>query len=233
MEDDASQPSDAITFYLPGSSSSPPPLTPSDQTDDQREDFAAINFPSPSDSYFPPNSYLPSSLSLSPSPSSSSPSSASTDLTTDRRLHQARLILEYQQLCEHYDFCVARLRVLTTELDSLRRENVDLRVANTELLKLLGLSSRAAMCSHLHHPDRTPDLSAQNRTEPSRFERINVNRRNSLPKSISVRSKGYLKASQQSQGNGDTSRGSCRKQLPCKSVSSIQSPLIFSSLYCY
>ncbi|KAJ0043614.1 hypothetical protein Pint_18705 [Pistacia integerrima] len=57
--------------------------------------------------------------------------------TTEHRLNQARLVLEYQQLCDHYDLCFSRLQSLNRELETLVKENADLRLANAGLLKLI------------------------------------------------------------------------------------------------
>ncbi|XP_009357776.2 zinc finger CCCH domain-containing protein 14 [Pyrus x bretschneideri] len=103
-------------------------------------------------SLFPPKYTLPSSLSLTPSTRSTSFSDSDSDdhhrhSTTSHNLNQAQLVLEYQELRDHYDLCNSHLRNLTNELDSLRRENAQLRSANTDLVKLL--SSQAAFQSCL------------------------------------------------------------------------------------
>ncbi|KAF2313820.1 hypothetical protein GH714_013645 [Hevea brasiliensis] len=109
-----------------------------------------------------------------------------------RKQHMlARLILEYQELCDHYELSVARLQVLTNEIDSLSQENADLRFTNNELVKILSLSSQAAIQSR---------FTSREMVEPNRFERNTE--RVSLPKSISVRSSGYLKTNRASASNG-------------------------------
>lgn len=108
------------------------------------------------------------------------------------RLNRARLILEYQQLCDHYDVCYSRLQALSRELETLRQENSDLRLANTELLKLLNSSFH-----RLNDEISSSGFSPKSVMEPGRFENENntetVVERDTLPKSISVRSTGYLK----------------------------------------
>ncbi|KAG4114592.1 hypothetical protein ERO13_D12G054600v2 [Gossypium hirsutum] len=151
---------------------SPPPF----QTNHQQchQDIAA-DFSSMYNFIFPPHS-----LPLSPSSCSSSSSNDShlnLNLTSDaiatkHRLKQARLVLEYDQLCDHYNICFARLQALNRDIETLRRENSDLLVANNELMKLLNLSSMAVM---------------NNR---------NLQRKE-LPKSVSVRSSNYLKLNHQ------------------------------------
>ncbi|PPS08102.1 hypothetical protein GOBAR_AA12537 [Gossypium barbadense] len=91
---------------------------------------------------------------------------------SSRLLFNARVVLEYDQLCDHYNICFARLQALNRDIETLRRENSDLLVANNELMKLLNLSSMAVM---------------NNR---------NLQRKE-LPKSVSVRSSNYLKLNHQ------------------------------------
>ncbi|XWS75509.1 hypothetical protein CRYUN_Cryun01aG0095600 [Craigia yunnanensis] len=155
---------------------------------------------------FPPKSSLPDSLSLTPSSCSSSDDLhidlklTSDNIATEHRLNQARLILDYQQLCDHFDLCFARLQDLIRDLETLRRENSDLRVANIELIKLLSRSSQAAMNNRNLQREELPDLNVK------RLERRNKNaQRNSLPKSVSVRSTNYLKVNQQ-QGSSNQQR---------------------------
>ncbi|KAG2253465.1 hypothetical protein Bca52824_083601 [Brassica carinata] len=187
--------------------SPPPPLSPqSDKsvTKQHQEDFAA-SFASLYNSIFSPESQFPDSLSLSPSPpySSSSPP-ARVDTATEHRLRQASLILEYDELNEHYEACLSRLQSLMTELDSLRRENDALRQENVDLLKLIHISTSSSSSSvsppHVRNRQQISDFGGQarRRSDPER---------NSLPKSISVRSPGYLKMMNQgSHGYGGANR---------------------------
>lgn len=184
--------------------SPPPPLSPqSDKsvTKQHQEDFAA-SFASLYNSIFSPESQFPDSLSLSPSPpySSSSPPFR-VDIATEHRLRQASLILEYDELNENYEVCLSRLQSLMTELDSLRRENDALRQENVDLLKLIHISTSSSSSSvsppHVRNRQQISDFRSQarRRSDPER---------NSLPKSISVRSPGYLKM--MSHGYGGASR---------------------------
>lgn len=125
------------------------PTSPDSSTRDFGSDFASMYR-----SIFPPKFTLPSSLSLTPSTRSSfSDSDSNSDdhhhnhNATSQRLSQAQLILESQELRDHYDLCSSHLRDLADELDSLRRENSHLRSANADLVKLL--SSQAAFQSFL------------------------------------------------------------------------------------
>ncbi|XP_013588834.1 PREDICTED: zinc finger CCCH domain-containing protein 14 isoform X2 [Brassica oleracea var. oleracea] len=187
--------------------SPPPPLSPqSDKsvTKQHQEDFAA-SFASLYNSIFSPESQFPDSLSLSPSPPYSSSSlPARVDTATEHRLRQASLILEYDELNENYEVCLSRLQSLMTELDSLRRENDALRQENVDLLKLIHISTSSSSSSvsppHVRNRQQISDFGSQarRRSDPER---------NSLPKSISVRSPGYLKMMNQgSHGYGCANR---------------------------
>ncbi|KAE8664772.1 hypothetical protein F3Y22_tig00112738pilonHSYRG00339 [Hibiscus syriacus] len=109
------------------------------------QDLTTTDFSSIYNFIFSPSSTLPQSLSVTPSSCSSSDDleHASNNAATEHRLNHARLILEYQQLSDHFDLCFSRLQVLMGELETLRKENRDLRLANTELIKLLRLSSQS------------------------------------------------------------------------------------------
>lgn len=132
--------------------------------------------------------------SIFPPRSSFSPTVLTEDQhrrATEDRLHQARLILEYQQLCDHYDLCFSRLEAITRELKTLHRENADLRLANAGLLKLLTGSF------HRQTEEISSGFSPKTMMEANRFEK-----RDSLPKSISVLSNGYVKAKQNNASSG-------------------------------
>ncbi|XVF20713.1 hypothetical protein REPUB_Repub12eG0026800 [Reevesia pubescens] len=184
-----------------------PPLSPF-QTHHQycHDQDIATDFSSMYNFIFPPKSPLPDSLFLTPSSCSSSDDLhlnlkvTSDAIATEHRLNQARLILEYQKLCDHYDLCFEHLQAIIKEIETLRRENNDLRVANTELIKLLSLSSQAAMNNRNIQREELWDLNVK------MWERRNNNaQRNSLPKSVSVRSSNYLKVKQQ-QGSSNQQR---------------------------
>ncbi|TYI18391.1 hypothetical protein ES332_A07G086500v1 [Gossypium tomentosum] len=151
-----------------------PPLSP--PLEDLTSDFSTMY-----DFIF--SSTLPESLSITPSTCSSSSDDLKQlvpgDVSTEDRLNQARLILEYQQLCDHFDLCVSRLQALKGEVEKLRRENNDLRVANIELIKLLSQSSQAAMINRNLHWEKVADLNEK------RWER---GLKKSLPKSLSFNS---------------------------------------------
>ncbi|ESQ28721.1 hypothetical protein EUTSA_v10018817mg [Eutrema salsugineum] len=224
--------------------SPPPPLSPqSDNSNNNnnnnnnkqhQEEFAA-SFASLYNSIFSPESQFPSSLSLSPSPPSSSSPPPRVDTTTEHRLRQARLILEYDELNEHYDLCLSRLQSLMTELESLRRENDGLRQENVDLLKLIHISTSSS--SSVSPPVGNNHNRNLNRRQISDFGsqagdnkhhrpvRKTNPERNSLPKSISVRSPGYLKMINQGSHGGcggsdrQASQFSFTSQLGSESVS--------------
>ncbi|XP_010528504.1 PREDICTED: zinc finger CCCH domain-containing protein 14 [Tarenaya hassleriana] len=221
MEKDASMGSDPTSVTT--LNSPPPPLSPqSDKSSHKHQEEFAANFASLYQSIFSPESQFPSSLSLSPSPPSSSSPAAPADATTEYRLHQARLILEYNELNKNYDLCLVRLQSLTTELESLRQENAALCLENTELLRLIHLSNTttttsssstaAAPVSQPHVPNlpnrqQISDFGRQGGSlEHSRPARRNNVERTVLPKSISVRSSGYLRMNQRSHGYGGAGR---------------------------
>lgn len=127
----------------------------------------------------------------------------------ERRFHDSSSILEYQQLYNRYTLCLSRLRYSIEEVDALRCENESLRVSNADLSHRVALLfSRDRLLSEFNRlsvsspPTASPVpvpvpvpvhvATPQPLAECNRFERRNPERV-ALPKSISVRSKGYLK----------------------------------------
>ncbi|XVF31727.1 hypothetical protein REPUB_Repub17cG0017200 [Reevesia pubescens] len=168
------------------SSPPPSPLQNHHHLDQYYHQDIATDFFSMYNFIFPPKSTLPRFLSLTPSSCFSSDELhhnlklTSEAIATEHRLNQARLVLEYQQLCDHYDRCFGRLQALIREIETLRRENSDVREANTELINLLSLSSKAAMNNGNLQHEELSDLNVQ-RCE----RRNNKAERNSMPKSSS------------------------------------------------
>ncbi|KAH7852350.1 hypothetical protein Vadar_023761 [Vaccinium darrowii] len=197
-----------------------------------QSDFTSFygHHPSP---MFPPTSTT--SLSLTPSDCSFDDNNNDVVSNTDSRLHQARFVLEYQQLYNRYAMCLAHLQDSLKEVDSLRDENDALRVANSDLVNRLSLLSQATiqncLLSNTSHPplsfnndfnrinigggnavirenrEEISNISPTSVIEHNRFDRRGGPERIQLPKSISVRSSGYLKNAQRAGGNGDPSRG--------------------------
>lgn len=242
------------TLRMVGPPSPPPLRAPS--SPQSHHQFGA-DFTSLYHSIFPQKFPYSDPVPSSPSPRSSASSSneqqnacSNSSLTIEHHLQQASLVLEYQQLCESYELCRAHLHDLVEEIDSIRRENAALRLANKELVKLLSLSSQAAMHNCLRRlglleasgtrfdfaGDEFSGYSPTSVMDQGRFERRNTERV-WLPKSISVRSSSYLKANRPANGSSDNS-GSSRSanQLRVSSaqeterVTNFTSDILFSYL---
>ncbi|KAG5623651.1 hypothetical protein H5410_008869 [Solanum commersonii] len=184
-------------------------------------DLADNPFLSPTSTHqFDSSEFIPNFYSTF-SRSSNSPSLTSfddtDDLVTDGRLHQASYILEYQQLYNRYTLCLAHLQESIKEVEALHQENESLRLVNTDLDRRLSLLTQATIqnCllsdfnrfgmgvnrdTQISDP-RPPNIRQGSVVEPNRPERRNAERV-SLPKSISVRSSGYLKLKAQGGNSG-------------------------------
>ncbi|KAI3794185.1 hypothetical protein L1987_36814 [Smallanthus sonchifolius] len=145
-------------------------------------------------------------------------------IATENRLSQASFILEYQQLYNSYTMCLTSLQECVKEVDALRQENEALRLANTDLMQRLNLFSKAkrqnylvssnrsspspsstligdfsrlgigaSFCESSASVEKVPSVSPTSVIEPNQFVR-HTGERVAMPKSISVRSKGYLKS---------------------------------------
>ncbi|GJT04416.1 zinc finger CCCH domain-containing protein 14-like protein [Tanacetum coccineum] len=143
-------------------------------------------------------------------------------IATENCLSQASFILDYQQLYNCYTMCLTTLQDSVKEVEALRDENESLRVANAELLNRLSLFSNStrmmssfvpnvrsssasltgefirlgigsAFCESNNNGEEFPSVSPTSVIEPNQFVRGDQ-RVPSMPKSISVRSKGYLKS---------------------------------------
>ncbi|RWW85244.1 hypothetical protein BHE74_00006095 [Ensete ventricosum] len=169
---------------------------------------------------------LPASgcVSISPSSVPFDEVEAAAASATENRLYLARLALHYQEMTEDYDLCLSHLRDAAEEVESLRRENASLRAANVELTRRLGLLARkhggrvtpaaaAALADEFRglsvaepppaEESPTSVLAFQESVSGCQFTRTPVvEKRVSLPKSISIRSSGYLKLNP---GGGATS----------------------------
>lgn len=220
----------------------PPPLSSSSSADHY---FASFHHPSPM--------FSTTSLSPSDGSSSYNNNNDTVDVvsTVDDRLRQARFVLEYQQLYNRYAMCLAHLQDSLRELDLLRDDNEALRLANSDLVNRLSLLSQTTIQNCLlssSAPHNQPSLSFLNDfnrlsigenvvreeichdvsptsvIEHSRFDRRGgTTERVQLPKSISVRSSGYLKIAQR---GGDPSRGN-RVKSPVLNESVSQLALFF------
>ncbi|XP_019182591.1 PREDICTED: zinc finger CCCH domain-containing protein 14-like isoform X2 [Ipomoea nil] len=158
-----------------------------------------------------------------------SPSDTSFDdaeaMATERRLFHASFVLEYQQLYNRYTLCLAHLQESLKEVNALRQENESIRLANADLVQRLSLLSQATIqnCllsdfSHLGIGVRASPIRDTLTTEskppnvrppPGAIEQHRLERRNQeqvpIPKSISVRSSGYLKMKAQDGSAGGQS----------------------------
>ncbi|KAI9162570.1 hypothetical protein LWI28_028605 [Acer negundo] len=148
------------------------------------------------DRYTSPPSNPNSSTLTTTTPNSSPPDIAADNMSssmyhsifqaTEQRLNQARMVLEHQQLCDHYDLCISRLKEFTGEMETLRRENADLRLANSALLKLF------SSFDYLNKEISSAGFSPKSVMDPKQFENVNY----SLPKNISVPTTHYVKPNQ-------------------------------------
>ncbi|PIN09976.1 hypothetical protein CDL12_17434 [Handroanthus impetiginosus] len=161
-------------------------------------------FLSPSSpTYLNSNASFYTSLFPNYSPNSISDSASFDGGDNDRRLHDSGCVLEYQQLYNRYTLCLAQLKDSIEEVDALRRENESLCLSNADLSRRVALlfsrdrllsefnrlniaspSAAAPLPVHVVNPQ---PLTEHNRVEPWNTDRVK------LPKSISVRSRGYLK----------------------------------------
>ncbi|XP_047323717.1 zinc finger CCCH domain-containing protein 14-like [Impatiens glandulifera] len=159
---------------------------------------------------------------------------SATDFTTDNRMQETRFVLEYQQLYNQYAMLIARVQESLGEVESLRQENDDLRFVNSDLMKRLSLLSEATIQNCILSSGRSPlssiandlnrlslggnvgedlvasevsSVSPTSTIEQDQFEGPAPMDRVSLPKSISVRSSGYLTISHRGGSRGGPSRG--------------------------
>uniref|UniRef100_A0A0D9V3G8 C3H1-type domain-containing protein n=1 Tax=Leersia perrieri TaxID=77586 RepID=A0A0D9V3G8_9ORYZ len=146
---------------------------------------------------------LATSVSLSPSSSASlvddgDDGGAAAD-ATGQRLQLARLALQYQEVADRYELCLSHLAVAAEEAAALRRENAELRVANSDLTRRLALlsgkhSAAVAVADEICRLGRLGEQKTAPASKESTPQKLAV-----LPKSISVRSTSYLKLNQQAQ----------------------------------
>ncbi|XP_050120266.1 zinc finger CCCH domain-containing protein 15-like [Malus sylvestris] len=143
-----------------------------------------------------------------------------------RQLYHSILVQDHQEMVNRHSRCLKRLQETSEEADALRRENVHLRSLNLELNKQLSLLIHASVQKQFGSPssvqtttpfgivsglrdmridDKRAERDVSNKSPTSVIEseggdaeNIDVERF-SLPKSISVRSNGYVKAAQAAQ----------------------------------
>ncbi|XP_043695640.1 zinc finger CCCH domain-containing protein 9-like [Telopea speciosissima] len=212
-----------------GISSSASPLSQDLRLPSPHRQSEGIGFTSLCSSSFPTKASLSNSVSLSPSGCSCDEDK--NEIATENRLYLARLTLEYDQLVDRYRLCYSHLHEALKEAEALRQENAELRIANRDLnnrLRLLTQTSlenrfipstfpspsiiddfrRLCLGDHNALTSRVSgellDASPTSVIGNNPFERRNLDRV-SLPKSISIRSSGYLKLNQTSGTNGASS----------------------------
>ncbi|KAF0918529.1 hypothetical protein E2562_024790 [Oryza meyeriana var. granulata] len=146
---------------------------------------------------------LATSVSLSPSSSASlvddGDEGGATADATGQRLQFARLALQYQEVADRYELCLSHLAEAAEEAAALRRENAELRVANSDLARRLALlSGKHTAAVAVADEIRRLRLGEQKVVTAATKERV-PEKLAVLPKSISVRSTSYLKLNQQAQ----------------------------------
>ncbi|CAA2978814.1 zinc finger CCCH domain-containing 14 [Olea europaea subsp. europaea] len=199
-----------LSLGMQENNSSSEALTGSSTSAVSLQRFTSTNpFLSPtSPTYLNPNPYRYSTLfpqNYSPNSPSETASFDGGDIAaTEESLHEASRILEYQQLYNRHTVCLARLHEYINEVDSLRCENNSLRLSNADLTRRLTLLvNQNCLLSDFNRLNIVPSstvsfpkyathvTSSQPLIEENHMQR--TPERVTIPKSISVRSSGYLK----------------------------------------
>ncbi|KAE8736365.1 Zinc finger CCCH domain-containing protein 15 [Hibiscus syriacus] len=160
--------------------------------------------------------------------SSSTTTSSSTSVASAFSLYNPRILMQqHQDMINRHNLCLTRLREAAKEAEALRQENSSLRSVNRDLNKQLSVLIQASVQNHLSSSDydtspfelanalqglclgsdavEEADISDESPT--SVMEGAVDVERVMLPKSISVRSNGYLKMMNQA---GASHRGKTR-----------------------
>ncbi|KAJ0985731.1 hypothetical protein J5N97_004087 [Dioscorea zingiberensis] len=162
--------------------------------------------------YSPKKPAAPSSASLTPSSVSLDDENDENHVVSDNHLYLARLTLQYRELAERYDLCLSHLQDAADEVEALRQENVELRVAKGELAKRLNLlaemqNGRVAAASIMDEFRRLR-LAEEGASPTSVLGGFGqTEKRVTLPKSISIRSSGFLKLNPGGRGTGPSASG--------------------------
>ncbi|KAK2998620.1 hypothetical protein RJ639_024142, partial [Escallonia herrerae] len=157
-------------------------------------------------------------------------------------------------------WCLSRLRQSAKEAESLRQENINLQIANLELNKQLSLLLQSSLQNNPHAMPFSPtplssvigsfrgmgigeraavggrdaawdeEESPVSEVENDPVEEVDLNRV-SLPKSISVRSNGFLNAAGQGgETSGDRARGQSKIKTANKAPQSVN--IFLTTFYC-
>ncbi|TYG41389.1 hypothetical protein ES288_D12G171800v1 [Gossypium darwinii] len=160
---------------------------------------------------------------------SSSTTSSSTSAASVFALYHPRILMQqHQDMINRHNLCLTRLREAAKEAEALRQENTSLRSANRDLNKQLSALIQASVQNHFSSSDYNTtqfelvnalrglclgsggggevDVSDESPTSVMEGGAVDVERV-MLPKSISVRSNGYLKMMNQA---GASHRGKTR-----------------------
>lgn len=192
------------------------------------------------------------SVSLAPyEVDSESETSSSSAAVQHHHLVRSLLTQDRQDIFNRHTLCLTRLREASEEAESLRRENTHLRTVNCELNKHLNLLIQAAVQKQLGgstseftglirtlnrfhggarawDSEEVSDESPTSVIENGRVENVEGGRL-SLPKSISVRSSGYLKIGTHADGGRAQSATRSRPSIP-KTVKVISE---FPAFFCF
>ncbi|KMT08189.1 hypothetical protein BVRB_6g143120 [Beta vulgaris subsp. vulgaris] len=145
----------------------------------------------------------------------------------------SRMMSEHKELLSRHAFCLTHLRKTFKEAETLRQENTNLRLANVELSKhvnfLIQITSQSQYQTQPFTENFGGDFemekdsegwdegfSAKNQSPTSEIEKDEEENqkddaaRVTLPKSISVRSNGFLKMSQTGGGPSGSNSGALR-----------------------
>ncbi|XP_038707724.1 zinc finger CCCH domain-containing protein 15-like isoform X1 [Tripterygium wilfordii] len=141
--------------------------------------------------------------------------STASSSVTDDRLYHSSLVTQHQDMINQYALCLTRLRKAAEIARILRQENASLRSINIELNNRLSLLLQSSVQKHFLSSDydqnpvpselvngfRSLYIGGDQNEEMSDASPTSVIRgmdvgRATLPKSVSVRSDGYLKMNQ-------------------------------------
>jgi hypothetical protein len=193
---------------------------------------------------------FPTKSSLSVSSFSDLGFSDSSSTVVSNHLYHSRSVQEHQEIVNRHSLCLTHLHEATIEAEALRRENTHLRAVNCELNKYLGLFIQLGSPSADYTApfglldafrglsiggkgsaawDDVADASPTSVIESGRVQNVDVERgRFSLPKSISVRSSGYMKtATHQASARGG---GGTRSATRFPSTSPLNVTVILSNI---